>query len=339
MHILRALLVFLVLTAAMALTPIFLLLLVLMSVAGLLPIPQLRNMLLRAQGVLVQNVGDSLAFVESPIRAALIRTRILQGIQYLNTRCARTIVIAHSQGAAVALDALGSIETERSEETPKDLMPDSLVTFGAGTNLLASLKVLSTERLGEHSVATAIGASVAGVIMLVLLFSNPWQDILKALEMFWQLLEGTIVVFVVGLIVIGFIWLLGKIWRPLKKLEAVGPVILPLLMIAWLTLGIIVAKHDRIPFLPLIMLIAVLALLIYAVVAILSEKTKKLFTVVHAPVGLDHWVDLYSSADPVPNGCTRTDEADEKSKRYIPKEVWNRGSFFTDHTAYWANLV
>ena len=41
------------------------------------------------------------------MRAALIRARILDGLEQLGKLCKRTVIVAHSQGAAVVLDALG----------------------------------------------------------------------------------------------------------------------------------------------------------------------------------------------------------------------------------------
>src|SRR5262245_16389029 len=51
---------------------------------------------------------------------------------------------------------------------------------------------------------------------------------------------------------------------------------------------------------------------------------------VSRPVGLRRWIDLYASADLVPNGPTRTVEGEHDSKR-----IWNLHSLFADHTAYW----
>lgn len=60
---------------------------------------------------------------------------------------------------------------------------------------------------------------------------------------------------------------------------------------------------------------------------------RNILTTVKKPPGL-RWIDLYASEDPVPNGPTRTDEAN------VPESVriWNLGSFFADHTAYWDNI-
>ena len=124
--------------------------------------------MLNAQSALTATVGDSLAFVESPVRAGLIRTRILDGLDDLKRKCKRTIVVAHSQGAAVVLDALGAIidpfeasTRATAVEAESTTVPDTLVTFGAGTNQLVSLKALAsglTKKIGINPAMSATGA-------------------------------------------------------------------------------------------------------------------------------------------------------------------------------------
>src|SRR5436190_5952747 len=80
---------------ALCLSPIFILMLTLTLLLGLLPIPQVRSIILAVQSTLTATVGDSLAFVESPVRAGVMRTRILDGLEYVKGMCERTIVIAH----------------------------------------------------------------------------------------------------------------------------------------------------------------------------------------------------------------------------------------------------
>ena len=131
--------------------PFFLIVLAAVLLLGLLPIPQLRTFALNVQSTLTATIGDSLAFVESPIRAALIRTRILAGLARLKPQCDRTIIVAHSQGAAAVLDDLGGFadpqagntDAASAASTSPSVMPDALFTFGAGINQLASLRVLS----------------------------------------------------------------------------------------------------------------------------------------------------------------------------------------------------
>jgi hypothetical protein len=98
---------------------------------------------MEAQSKLTLTVGDSLAFLESPIRAALVRSRILNALQSLKTRCDSTIVVAHSQGAAACVDALGGTAPAKARERYAEVpVPDTLLTFGAGTNLVVSLDYL-----------------------------------------------------------------------------------------------------------------------------------------------------------------------------------------------------
>jgi hypothetical protein len=122
------------LIVALLLAPVSISLLGLSLLVGLLPVPQIRTAILAAQSTLTATVGDSLAFVESPIRAALIRTCILDGLARLKQRCRKTVIVAHSQGAAVVIDALGGFSELDKEREKVAAVPDALVTFGAGTN-------------------------------------------------------------------------------------------------------------------------------------------------------------------------------------------------------------
>jgi len=72
-----------------------------------------------------------------------------------------------------------------------------------------------------------------------------------------------------------------------------------------------------------------------AVMMILSQDMKTLLSsFVYKPAGLGSWMDLFASADPVPNGPTRI--AEKRAIRSVP--ITNRGSFLGDHTTYWENV-
>jgi hypothetical protein len=79
--------VFAQLVGALILAPVFYLLLAAVMLVGVLPIPKLRELIVGAQATLAGTVGDCLAFVESPLRGALIRTRIRDRIRRLRRRC------------------------------------------------------------------------------------------------------------------------------------------------------------------------------------------------------------------------------------------------------------
>jgi pimeloyl-ACP methyl ester carboxylesterase len=77
-------------------------------------------------------MGDSLILLESPIQGAAMTSRIREGVQHLRSRCSKVVVVAHSQGAAVA---------ERALIDRTDLPPiDALITVGSG------IKTLEEER-------------------------------------------------------------------------------------------------------------------------------------------------------------------------------------------------
>ena len=154
--------------------PVLVGLFVLVLILGLLPIPQVRTFILAVQSTLTGTVGDSFVFVESPIRSALMRTCILDGLERLKQLCKHTVIVAHSQGAAVVLDALGGLLEpghEGEAQAASLLVPDALVTFGAGTNQLASLKVLAagiSKTLGPNPVFVGLWA-VLGISWVVVL--------------------------------------------------------------------------------------------------------------------------------------------------------------------------
>jgi hypothetical protein len=167
------------LVVALALAPILITRLALSLLVGILPMPEPRRVILAAQSTLTATIGDSLAFVESPARAALIRTCILDRLERLRRLCEHTVIVAHSQGAAVALDALGRIierNEKRAGEAASHLVPDTLVTFGAGTNQLASQKELSagriTKKFGMDPVFGALGAMAIAVVIVLFLYPD-----------------------------------------------------------------------------------------------------------------------------------------------------------------------
>ena len=75
------------------------------------------------------------------------------------------------------------------------------------------------------------------------------------------------------------------------------------------------------------------AALVLAATRELLSKTAIHGTSIKRPAHLSTWVDLYASADPVPNRAMLTEgDAVDRSQ-----QIWNRGSLFGDHTTYWEN--
>jgi hypothetical protein len=333
------------LLVALALAPVFIALLALVLLLGLVPIPQLRSLILSAQSTITGTVGDSLAFVESPLRAALIRTRIFEGLNRLQARCERTVIVAHSQGAAAALDALGGItqavdpeEATSPEPPPGGPVPDTLVTFGSGINQLVSLKVLSAglpEKIGMNPASFAVSALLVMIGLLLFLYVSIRSGRTTVLGLvqaagLWSVVLGSGVLLAWGA------------YRLIDKLAAQGKTgvnikawTMVLLMLAAIVAGIIYADIHDLPLGPVSFLCLALLVLVVSLSMILSST---MATVVTAPVqkprGLARWVDLHASADPVTNGPTRIARAGVVES--VP--VWNQGSILSDHTTYWDNL-
>ncbi len=333
------------LVIAFALTPLFLVLLALVLVLALLPISQLRTLILSAQSALTATVGDSLAFVESPVRAALIRTRILDGLRRLQSACERTVIVAHSQGAAATLDALGGIaeqvyETEH-EVRASGLVPDALLTFGAGTNQLVSQKVLSaglTKKIAVNPAFYAIGALLAAAVAFACLYADvsagrtTVPSILHAAAL---LVISTAVFGLLGWVIAKTADGLARRWPKLsQRAERIK-------FWGWLTLFLgpialmIYAQRTGLPLATVTFLILALLILLVSLAMILSLDMEKVVTApVRKPPRLKRWVDVYASADPVPNGPTRTAGAGAPES----VQIWNLDSLFADHTTYWENI-
>jgi hypothetical protein len=338
---------------AMALTPVFLVLLASTLVLGLLPIPQLRSLILATQTMLVGTVGDSLAFVESPLRAALIRGRILEGLERLRGRCERTVIVAHSQGAAATLDALGGIlehdETgESSAPPPEGPVPDALLTFGSGVNQLVSLKVLSAGRLernaGTNTASVAVFAMLGMIALLVLLFVS----VRSGSTNIWQLVRAVIFLSVYGSLSALVLWgahqMLAKLtaWGVLgarqesanKKLKLWGLILISVALVV--LVGYFLGPIEDLPILEVGFLVLTVVNLGGSWRVILSPTTRAAVTRrVRHPPDLSRWMDVYASKDPVPYGPTRIEET---RAEVTSVQVWNRGAFLSDHTTYWENL-
>jgi hypothetical protein len=332
--------VFLVILS-LALTPVLFTVLGLTLLIGLIPIPQIRMLVFAVQSTLTATVGDSFAFVESPIRAALIRECILDDLKRLKPLCVHTVVVAHSQGAAVVLDALGALEPsdeKRQANAVSPLVPDALITFGAGTNQLASQKVLA-DRIPTMKINPVLYAVLAILAVYGLSLWLYWSATTTA-EILWG---GALVLlfFIIQQLIllwrrVGSSPLQARWWKkePGNTREDKADPWKDKYFIAFMAgLGILLNHFKNLPLTSIIWLLFALMLLAGSIRFILSSEGKKIVQApVSRPLGLSRWIDLYASADPVPNGPTRTIEGEHDSKL-----IWNLGSLFADHTAYWNN--
>jgi hypothetical protein len=325
------------LIVGLLLAPFLILALAVVLLVGLIPIPGVRVALLRAESLFTATVGDSLVFVESPVRAALIKTRILEGLEGLQQRCDRTIVVAHSQGAAASVECLGGIA---GMDQPPVQQPDTLVTFGAGTNPLSMLRRSEglPKSVAFDPVRWAMAASLGVAALSAWLAFQVTRGGLaprKILLAFLLWLALGVVVVATGVVGTKLAKLLEP--RTPRLASRARRAAIPASVILWI-LGMVAlyqaADPLQIPFASVLFLILSLLVLGVSIYTILSRSWERMLTTVRYPPGLSRWIDLYASADPVPVGPTLTQD----HKRIEFHEIWNEGSVITDHVLYWRNL-
>ena len=172
-----------------------------LSILALVPIPRLRKalsgMLLTLTGVL----GDSYVLIESELQSSAIINRTRDTLVWLAADCEAVIVLAHSQGAAVAHQALRS-------STPSNVR--LLLTFGSGLGKLEEL-ILAKKTSGLlHATAQLVPLLFLLVALIVYITRyEKWDDI-----------SAWAVTFVLMLIVMGSALILRSVenhWAEFRK--------------------------------------------------------------------------------------------------------------------------
>lgn len=328
---------------ALLLAPAFIVLMGFVLLLGLIPVSQLQSLSLTMQSMLTGSVGDSLAFVESPVRAALVRTRILERFTLLRQRSEHAVIVAHSQGAAAALDALGGFEprsgyqTDDTVKEPNDARPvvDALVTFGAGTNQIASLRALSAglPKSERNPAWFALGSLAVFVVVSAYLYAQS-----KPLDFALALtgwVAGIGALALVGWLLVTSIDRLIGIWPAIKaRRDSFIVWTLTACVVIWIAATQFLTDRSSVPFNAVNFLMLSLMGVLGSIAMLLSKEMRASVTTVTRPKTVARWVDVFASADPVPNGPTRTTD-DHNTESTL---VWNRGSIFSDHTTYWENL-
>lgn len=83
------------------------LLLVVAAVFALIPIPVVRRYVSMVLQVATSILGDSYGLVAIDAQRSAILTRFRDTVEWLRPKCAKTVIVAHSQGAAVVHEAIG----------------------------------------------------------------------------------------------------------------------------------------------------------------------------------------------------------------------------------------
>jgi hypothetical protein len=120
-----------------------------------IPWAPLRTMLLTVRRALAGVVGDSYIFVQDSVQRRAIVDRVRRDVEWMSQRCRKIVVVAHSQGAAVADLALNTIREYKADSL------HALVTLGAGVQVLKQLDKLS----GNGAVLVAGWTALVGAAL------------------------------------------------------------------------------------------------------------------------------------------------------------------------------
>jgi len=266
-----------------------------------IPITAVRSYLTWIQKKISAVIGDSYSFAESHFRREAVVHHVGRNLRWLERRCQKVIVVAHSQGAAVAYLVVKRYPSPRLA---------ALVTFGSG---LLKLTQLSNKELPLPAWASFVGR----------LYGGRSGRTLALLDGFAVLTAVSVVQSAAGIQVLlgsssattlsetfGFSWL--------NTIEAVGS--------AWV--------HWSTPFAGLVMFAGVLWA---GTLEDLGDITKCANDLESQSPGF-RWYDFYASSDPVPNGPLFIDRTAAPAPLHS-EEVRNLASLVHDHTSYRENIT
>lgn len=98
-------------------------------------VPGFGKSILDVQNLLASFIGDSFIFVSDPIQRSAIITRVAESLDWMAPKCDHIVVLAHSQGAAIAHQLLISPVVNKHKRKIS-----LLLTFGSGLGKLYDLK-------------------------------------------------------------------------------------------------------------------------------------------------------------------------------------------------------
>ena len=141
---------------------------IMLMVLWLVPWERMRSYVLKVQMKLAGVVGDSYILLQDPVQGRAILDRVQRDLDWLLKRCRSVVVIAHSQGAAVAELVLSKLER------PATGIVKSFVTLGAGVQTLAAIERMSKHRAFGYTGWAAIGCIVALGVAVAVGLSGSW---------------------------------------------------------------------------------------------------------------------------------------------------------------------
>jgi hypothetical protein len=182
-------------------------------VLAALPVPAFRRLLSGLLLGLTGRIGDVYMLLENPMLGESFVSKARRDIHWLQERCQEVIVVAQSQGAALAHRALRRLETQRRVKL--------LVTIGSGLGKIEELDLV--RRTEKKAIAFALAFVVAQAVWLAALVAVVGNnDSSRFLEnvLGWTFFTG-LACFTVLLLTMFFI---GRtVWRRIdERIEELG---------------------------------------------------------------------------------------------------------------------
>jgi hypothetical protein len=302
---------------------------------GVIPVQRLRSAIHAFQKKLLGTVGDSYALLGGSMRGAAMFTSVEHDLKWLQRRCRdhNVVIVAHSQGAAVAHAMLQHLGVDAHGDPPK-----RFVTYGAGIQKLMLLDQLHARQI-LFSWCLSFG--------LLVLAWGAWGTIY-----FHWTGQQIDVDGLFGLPQTLFGFDLTNI-RGFNLLSAYGSAVLGLLLgfgqglthgdeiRERLVAALIVGAIYAVMFVAMYFvatahtgLFVILGSVLTLAGALLGGYGQDLAARLALPWSIP-WADFYATSDPVPNGPLHDGPRSNVSP--TSTAVRNRGSTLKDHTTYWQN--
>ena len=138
------------------------------------PIGPWRNALFAVVRMLTLTLGDSYVLLEQEVQRAALVERVRRNLKWLAARAQRLIVVAHSQGGAIAHEALRG-------DGPA---VEALVSVGSGLEKLEFLRLVRVRRRGVVASALAAPLMALGIAGLAM----GWAGWTETKEPWWYVL-------------------------------------------------------------------------------------------------------------------------------------------------------
>jgi hypothetical protein len=133
------------------------------SIASFLPFPELRSLVAYAQFILSNWIGDAYLLTTSPIQFAAMLSKFRKDLNWMDERCEKIAVVAHSQGTAIAYHAL-------LKDKPRSVQ--RFLTYGSAIKILDRIK--KTRSQGLDWLAIVYTGVILVFSIYLFIYRNEW---------------------------------------------------------------------------------------------------------------------------------------------------------------------